>query len=38
MAKMLVIEIVIQDEYNKYQNGSWLRSPHFSHHPPFTVI
>lgn len=34
--EILVLEGVFHDEYGNYPAGSWIRSPHKSHHQPFT--
>jgi len=34
--EILVLEGVFEDEYGVYPQGSWLRSPHGSHHQPFS--
>jgi anti-sigma factor ChrR (cupin superfamily) len=34
--EILVLEGVFQDENGRYEKGSWLRSPRYSAHTPFT--
>ena len=34
--EILVLEGVFHDEYDQYPTGTWIRSPHLSHHTPFT--
>jgi len=34
--EIFVIEGTFHDEHGSYPKGSWLRSPHFSQHTPFT--
>ena len=34
--EILVLEGVFYDEYDCYPTGTWIRSPHLSHHTPFT--
>ncbi len=34
--EILVLEGVFYDEYDHYPTGTWIRSPHLSHHTPFT--
>lgn len=34
--EILVLEGVFRDEHGAYQSGTWIRSPHMSHHKPFT--
>lgn len=34
--EIFVLEGTFQDEYGDYPTGSWLRSPHFSEHTPFS--
>lgn len=34
--EVLVLEGTLQDEHGTYPKGSWVRSPSFSHHHPFT--
>ena len=35
--EIFVIEGVFEDEHGSYPAGSWLRSPHLSHHCPFST-
>lgn len=35
--EILVLEGVFQDEYGRYEQGSWLRNPRMSKHTPFTA-
>jgi len=34
--EILVLEGVFRDEHGAYPVGTWIRSPHLSHHRPFT--
>ena len=34
--EILVLEGVFRDEHGAYPAGTWIRSPHLSHHRPFT--
>jgi anti-sigma factor ChrR (cupin superfamily) len=34
--EILVLEGVFHDEHGAYPAGTWIRSPHLSHHRPFT--
>lgn len=34
--EILVLEGTFHDEFGSYPKGSWIRSPHFSDHTPFT--
>lgn len=34
--EILVLEGVFRDEHGSYPAGTWIRSPHMSHHRPFT--
>ncbi len=34
--EILVLDGVFYDEYARYPKGTWIRSPHLSHHTPFT--
>jgi hypothetical protein len=34
--EILVLEGVFRDEHGSYPAGTWIRSPHLSHHRPFT--
>ena len=34
--EILVLEGLFQDEYGEYPSGTWLRSPRWSRHAPFT--
>jgi anti-sigma factor ChrR (cupin superfamily) len=34
--EILVLDGVFEDEHGRYPAGSWLRSPHRSHHHPFS--
>lgn len=34
--EILVLEGVFRDEHGAYPAGTWIRSPHMSHHKPFT--
>jgi hypothetical protein len=34
--EILVLEGVFRDEHGAYPAGTWIRSPHMSHHRPFT--
>ena len=34
--EILVLGGVFYDEYDRYPTGTWIRSPHLSHHTPFT--
>lgn len=34
--EILVLEGVFRDEHGAYPTGTWIRSPHMSHHKPFT--
>ncbi len=34
--EILVVEGVFSDEYGRYPQGSWIRSPHLSAHQPFS--
>jgi anti-sigma factor ChrR (cupin superfamily) len=34
--EIYVLEGVFQDEFGSYPKGSWLRSPRWSKHQPFT--
>jgi len=35
--EIYVVEGVFSDEYGRYPQGSWIRSPHLSQHKPFSV-
>jgi anti-sigma factor ChrR (cupin superfamily) len=35
--EILVVSGVFEDEYGRYPEGSWLRSPHLSQHTPFST-
>jgi anti-sigma factor ChrR (cupin superfamily) len=35
--EIYVLEGVFSDEHGRYTQGSWIRSPHLSHHKPFSV-
>ncbi len=34
--EILVLDGVFFDEHDRYPKGTWIRSPHLSHHTPFT--
>ncbi|MDN3651762.1 cupin domain-containing protein [Thalassotalea ponticola] len=34
--EILVLDGVFEDEYGQYPKGTWIRSPHFSKHTPFS--
>jgi len=34
--EIFVLEGVFHDEYGEYPQGSWLRSPRYSQHAPYT--
>lgn len=34
--EIFVLEGTFHDEYGSYPTGTWIRSPHLSHHHPFT--
>jgi len=34
--EILVLEGIFRDEHGAYPVGTWIRSPHMSHHRPFT--
>lgn len=35
--EIFVVEGVFSDEYGRYRQGSWIRSPHLSQHQPFSA-
>ncbi len=35
--EILVLDGVFEDEHGRYPAGTWLRSPHLSHHQPFSI-
>jgi len=35
--EIYVLEGVFSDEHGSYTQGTWIRSPHLSHHTPFSV-
>jgi anti-sigma factor ChrR (cupin superfamily) len=35
--EIFVVDGVFEDEHGRYPKGHWLRSPHMSHHKPFSV-
>lgn len=36
--EILVLDGVFYDEHDRYPKGTWIRSPHLSHHTPFTQV
>ena len=34
--EIFVVDGVFEDEHGRYPAGSWIRSPHMSHHQPFS--
>ena len=35
--EIYVVDGVFSDEHGRYTRGTWIRSPHLSHHKPFSV-